>query len=483
MTREELERLAEEEAKKRGIHPGLAKAMIEKESGWNPSAVSGAGAQGLMQLMPGTAKDLGVKNSLDPSENLQGGLDYLKQQLEEFKTPELALSAYNAGPGNVRKFGGIPKFSETQDYVPSVLARAKEYGFDPSNASVEPDNKLLKPDFESIVKNDALGGGEEAPKEKKPGLFGRIFGTYREPSTTDQYGNRKPGELKEGIGRKILSYAGPLLFGMFPNPIMAALNVGLLNQKMGQNVKDRGEDNEYQKIFEQSQKMAQPSDDIKKFRDWSKLSPQEKEQYQKMRESSVNPFSLMNMDYKRQRDELEDQRRSASEAKSSAGKQRDDETSFRKEFSSSPIVKDFNQATTGIKKIRESMSAPQQTGFNDQSLVFNYMKVLDPGSVVREGEYATAMKNASLLEGLGVKLDKIMTGQQLSPDQRKKLAQAAETQYKANQSTYTNFKDEMSQIAKDSGLDTSKVIPDYDKGGGVATHRFNPATGKIEVIQ
>jgi len=482
MTREELEALADEEAEKRGIHPGLARAMIEKESGWNPKAVSGAGAQGLMQLMPGTAKELGVNDPFSAEENLRGGLDYLKQQMDEFKSPEKALAAYNAGPGNVRKFNGIPNFPETQDYVPSVLAKAKEYGF-------SPESKLLKPDFEGIMKSDALGGDEAmaaAPdeEEKKQNWFGKIFGANRGPGSVDQFGNKKPGEFKEGIGRKILSFAAPLLFGAFPNPIMAALNVALNNKRNEDFTRAGMENKNYQESLEASRKEASPSEEIKKFRDWSKLSDAEKKQYKDMRESSINPFSLMNMNYRQQRDSLEDTRKSEADKKSSALKLRDDETSFRKEYEASPVVKDFNAANTGIKKIREAIQSPDQDGFNDMSLVFNFMKVLDPGSVVREGEYATAMKNASLLESMGVRLNRVMTGQQLSPDQRKKLASAAERQFNSNKSTYQNYKAEKSEIAKKSGLDSSKVITDFENEAqvnGVDLSKFD--TEDREAIQ
>jgi soluble lytic murein transglycosylase-like protein len=115
-------------ASSNGIDPALLKGLVAQESGFNPSARSGAGAVGLTQLMPGTAASLGVSNPLDPVQSLQGGAKYLRQQLDRFGGDEkLALAAYNAGPGAVQKFGGVPPYRETQNYVTSVMGKAAAY--------------------------------------------------------------------------------------------------------------------------------------------------------------------------------------------------------------------------------------------------------------------------------------------------------------------------------------------------------------------
>ena len=125
---QQIHTLAADASQSSGVPEGLVRAVVMAESSGDPSAISVAGAQGLMQLMPGTAAQCGVVNAFDPGENVHCGAAYLKQLLDRYHgDATLAVAAYNAGPGAVDKYHGVPPYPETQAYVARVISAYRSY--------------------------------------------------------------------------------------------------------------------------------------------------------------------------------------------------------------------------------------------------------------------------------------------------------------------------------------------------------------------
>lgn len=168
-----------QQAERYGIPLPLAQAVITQESGGKQSAVSPKGATGIMQLMPATAKELGVDMN-DPYQNIEGGMRYLSQQYKEFGTWPLALAAYNAGPNAVKKYGDVPPFEETTNYVDTIMARANMApiimtGSDRSEARGEsPEQASLR-----------LSESQQPGAEPSYGMFGDMYASQEARNQAD----------------------------------------------------------------------------------------------------------------------------------------------------------------------------------------------------------------------------------------------------------------------------------------------------------
>ena len=127
LSQRELDLLVRHFSQRYGLDSRLVKAVVKVESNFNPHCLSEAGAMGLMQLMPDTARGLGVRDTWDPEENIEAGVRYLASMRKRFRDMTLALAAYNAGPGNVDKYKGVPPFKETQRYIKKVKQAFRQY--------------------------------------------------------------------------------------------------------------------------------------------------------------------------------------------------------------------------------------------------------------------------------------------------------------------------------------------------------------------
>lgn len=248
-SRQEIEDEIESVSLELGVDPTIMKGLAQQESNFNSEAVSSAGAQGVMQLMPATAKELGVTDSFDFKQNIHGGVKFFKQQLDTFNDVELALAAYNAGPGNVQKHGGIPPFKETQDYVPKVLKKSKNF-----NVSL---NSLL------ILSKDLFAEEGIAPTQ---------------PPTEEAPAPEQPPQVFEGIGEAIeaAKIAQPALGDSAFREAVATGQQAELAPIPGEPTKEEREATEAQALVQKQdreikgeeflRKIAEDSDEIKILR-------------------------------------------------------------------------------------------------------------------------------------------------------------------------------------------------------------------------
>ncbi len=186
--RPDISVLIDAHARRHNLNPRLVQAVIQVESGYNPRARSHKGAMGLMQLMPATAKDLGVSDPYDPGQNIAGGSRYLRQQIDRFTNLSHALAAYNAGPTAVTQYGGIPPYRETRNYVRKVLSLLGLAASTPAPRSAQERARSERQRQEAAARlaasQDPVPGGQ-TPRGKKVylrrGEDNRIFFTTVPP--------------------------------------------------------------------------------------------------------------------------------------------------------------------------------------------------------------------------------------------------------------------------------------------------------------
>jgi hypothetical protein len=424
--------LAAQIAEQEGIDPNLFTRLVQQESSFRPDAVSPAGAIGLAQLMPGTARDLGVDPS-DPVQNLTGGARYLRQQLDAFQDPTLALAAYNAGPGNVRKYGGVPPFQETQNYVARVLGAPSSANTtqrsqpmaQPMQTQPQPQRGIL--DMFGVQKMDPEAQGETAlPFYQRP-TFSNFMGDLAlgfnqmrlrpDPGLAQRIGGQRQQRAQQAQTNRTLEY---------------------LKQQPGSEA-----------ALELIRSGASPTQGLQFYYESLQQPVAEPMRGIEVGDRIVNPVTGEVIYEPAQGDQP------AFDA--------DDVQSARKEFTALPQVKSFADQTTAYGRIISSIADPSPAG--DLSLIFNYMKVLDPGSVVREGEFATAQNAGSIDDRTRGLYNRIISGERLSEAQRADFADRATRLYSGAEQQYRSIADQYGQFAQAAGLPANQVIPDFGFGG------------------
>ena len=218
-------------AQQEGVPVDLFLRMIGQESSWQPGAVSPKGASGLAQLMPGTARELGV-DPTDPIQNMTGGARYLRQQLDAFGSPELALAAYNAGPGAVQKYGGIPPFKETQDYVRKIL------GKNDGQAVADDTMRALGKQPKGLLANQATDDTESKmiPEEQPKGLLGSLGIQKMVEGAEGEAGQRF---YQRDTFKDTAAQLAPLLASMGSSPALQKATAGIAAQRTENKAKNK----------------------------------------------------------------------------------------------------------------------------------------------------------------------------------------------------------------------------------------------------
>ena len=475
---ETLIQLIEKAADKYNVPREYVKAIAQIESGLNPKAVSPKGAIGVMQLMPETARGLGVRNPYDPNQNIDAGTRYFAQQLERFQNPMLAAAAYNSGPGNVSKYGGIPPFAETQDYtrkfneaiggqgtmdnqnienssLAQILASLNGGGqnqanIDPS-AFVKPVNQSpIVDNFNRAMAAIATLGGTGAS------IIGGVRGVPTQGGQaveaglglTQQLAKQQQSQQNQQLVNSLLQ--NPNL----PSNVRSA--IGLSSAGIPDSIVKQLTPNNADQLRE-AVLIKKGLQDINENTPEGKQSKLQNELLKKQLEQQISLQAQKDLvDYK-----------AAVESKDPL-KVGDAAMKLRKEFNDFPIVKDYYELRSWNAKIEPVWAAYQKNPndfqskvFLDQFLINAFSKIVDPKSVVRESEYARTPEGIALVNRVPGWLEKLQGGGAGITDvERKELIKAVtlltQGQEKEYQKVVKQYKDE----ALRSNISPERVVND-----------------------
>ena len=424
--------IATQIAQQEGVPVDLFLRMIGQESAWQPGAVSPKGASGLAQLMPGTARELGVDPS-DPVQNMTGGARYLRQQLDAFGRPDLALAAYNAGPGAVRKHGGIPPFKETQNYVRKILGS--------NDGQAIADAAMAAIGKQPQGQASTQGAAPMMQEEKPRGLLGSLGIQKMEEGAEGETGQRfynrdsfkdTAAVLAQGFGR------------------MGIMGMEEIADSVA---KQRTENKARNKTAEYLRKAGRG--DLADMVDQGMIGGREAASAMMQKPEVTKGVAVG--------DRIVNPITGEVIYEGAPTLDQDNVLAARKEFTSLPVVKAFSDQTTAYGRVISSVQDPSPAG--DLALIFNYMKVLDPGSVVREGEFATAQNAGSVDDRTRGLYNRIMSGERLSEAQRADFADRATRLYSGAEQQYQNISEQYGAFARSAGLPPEQVIPNFGFSG------------------
>ena len=413
---------ARDAARKYGIDPEMFLRLIQQESSFRPDVVSPKGAIGLGQLMPATAKELGV-DPTDPMQNLEGAAKYLSQQLKRFGSPELALAAYNAGPTRVAKLGRVPNIAETQNYVKTILGEGQTTMATPFDRAREEE-----------LRQQMLATGM-APRTAPRAPLSALQQDRPQAAAA-------PQQRRSGFGG-IMDYLGeqsPTTGLSRAEQFAAALDPLIMPElRAGEAIRARG---------------AQRQAEARKNRTMEYLATQ----------ADTDPLAAQMLEMARATGDVGGAVSALMQQRLKGPKDTfKDVQALRKEFTGLSRIKNFSDVTEAYTRIIKSAKDPSAAG--DLALIFNYMKVLDPASVVRESEFAAAAKAGGLGPRIQAAVEQIERGTRLAPEQRADFVNRATQLYQGAEEQARPIYQTYEEIAIARGFDPKKALPEFGYKG------------------
>ena len=396
--------------------------LIQQESSFRPDVVSPKGAIGLGQLMPATAKELGV-DPTDPMQNLEGAAKYLSQQLKRFGDPSLALAAYNAGPTRVAKLGRVPNIAETQNYVKTILGEGQTTMATPMDMAREEE-----------LRQQMLASGT-APQAAPRAPLSALRQDRPQAAAA-------PQQRRSGFGG-IMDYLGtpsPTTGLSRAEQFAAALDPLIMPEmRAGEAIRARG---------------AQRQAEARKNRTMEYLATQ----------AATDPLAAQMLEMARATGDVGGAVSALMQQRLKGPKDTfKDVQALRKEFTGLSRIKNFSDITEAYTRIIKSAKDPSAAG--DLALIFNYMKVLDPASVVRESEFAAAAKAGGLGPRIQAAVEQIEKGTRLAPEQRADFVNRATQIYQGTEEQARPIYQTYEEIATARGFDPKKALPEFGYKG------------------